>query len=55
MPTLGGSGPWDVDPRGWERARRSVAREMAAEGWRTYARKYDRVLHRRALKLWYRQ
>lgn len=53
MPTFQLSyGFCDSDPRRWERCLRQATREMVAAGWKTYARKFDEVMKRKAMKLW---
>ncbi len=53
MISLGGYyyGPWESNPKRWARALREVTLQMVAEGWKTYANKFDRVLKKRAIKL----
>jgi hypothetical protein len=45
-------GFWEEDPEIWARCRAEATRQMVAEGWKTYANKFNRVMQKRALKLW---
>lgn len=46
-------GLWEKDPKLWERCKKSATAQMVAEGWKTYARKFDRVMQKRAMELWH--
>ena len=54
MPTYGGYyyGFWEANPKLWEKCKKSATAQMVAEGWKTYAGKFDRVMKKRAMKLW---
>lgn len=45
-------GFWEKNPKLWERCKKIVTAQMVAEGWKTYANKFDRVMQKRAKKLW---
>ncbi len=45
-------GFWEADPKKWERCKRQAFSEMIASGWKPYARKFEDVMKKKALKLW---
>ena len=45
-------GFWEEDPRLWEKCRKEASAKMVCEGWKTYANKFNRVMVKRAFKLW---
>ena len=55
MPTAGGFwyGFWEKNPRLWDSCKKRITAQMVAEGWKTYANKFDRVMTKRAMKLFY--
>lgn len=44
-------GFWEKNPRLWEKLKLQVSKDMLAEGWSKYARKFDTVRDKRARKL----
>lgn len=52
MPSYGYLPPCEVDPQRWRRCKKQATDGMVAAGWKTYARKFDEVMRRKAIKLW---
>jgi hypothetical protein len=53
MPSAGYASQWTkADEKKWLRCRQETMRGMIAEGWKTYANKFDRVFQKRCVKLW---
>lgn len=45
-------GDWEANPQLWEKCKKTATAQMVSEGWKTYANKFDRVMKKRAMKLW---
>ena len=48
-------GFWEENPKLWTKCKTEATAQMIAEGWKTYANKFDRVMEKRAMKLWDRE
>lgn len=45
-------GFWEENPKLWAKCKQAAAAQMIAEGWKTYAGKFDMVMKKRAMRLW---
>lgn len=42
---------WEANPRLWEECKKNITAQMVADGWKTYAKKFDDVMKKRARRL----